>query len=103
MIPSATQIGPNLWVARLHANGQCVFSMPVSGTQETALQRAQDEIEARSAAVAQARAIARMEAARARALPMLLRLVKAPAGDLPRILDEAREVVDGVELSIAAE
>lgn len=103
MIASATQVGPGRWAARLHANGVCVYSEAVNGDEAAALQRAQDEIEARSAAIAQARAIARLEVARARALPMLVRLVSAPIGQTSAVIDEAREMLDGIDMQLAAE
>lgn len=103
MIASATQVGPGRWAARLNVNGIVVYNCPSHPTESEALEDAQAEIGRRAAAVREAEALARIEHARARALPILLRIVNAQADQLDALLADARRITDGVYLPIAAE
>ena len=113
MIVSAIQVGPQRWSARLHtATGECVYNCPTYADEASALAGAAGEIERRKAAMVEAQQIALLEAARARALPLLIQMARyqpyvhthsAPPLAFCELVEAARSLVDGIEFRQAAE
>lgn len=74
MQASATQVGPERWAARVHANGVCVYNNPRFTSLNDAVADAQDEIGRRENAVVEAQRLVAARSAREQALRLVRHL-----------------------------